>query len=150
VAVILAVARAELGGIVGPLVRAPAPRTAEPVRQTEQITGQSPGTMTCRLVRQTVCSAWRPDRRLLWTMFGEGSVLGLQQVVAGLMVLLLYLRAAGAGGVMSAALSLTHAGVYPLLFAFAWGSSQAVGAAAAQAVGRGDARELARVTRLGL
>jgi O-antigen/teichoic acid export membrane protein len=45
---------------------------------------------------------------------------------------------------------MTHSGVYPLLFCFAWGSSQAVGAAAAQAVGRGDARELARVTRLGL
>jgi Na+-driven multidrug efflux pump len=92
----------------------------------------------------------QPDRALLWTMLAEGSVLGLQQVVAGLMVLLLYLRAAGAGDVTSAALTLTHAGVYPLLFSLAWGGSQAVGAAAAQAVGRGDARELARVTRLGL
>src|SRR6476620_8547346 len=66
------------------------------------------------------------------------------------MVLLLYLQAAGAGEVTSAALALTHSGVYPLLFSFAWGSSQAVGSAAAQAVGRGDARELARVTWLGL
>src|SRR5262249_47546445 len=80
----------------------------------------------------------------------EGSVLGLQQVVASLMVLLLYLRAASAGDITSAALTLTHSGVYPLLFAFAWGGSQAVGAAAAQAVGRGDARGLARVTWLGL
>jgi len=92
----------------------------------------------------------RPDRVLLWTMLTEGSVLGLQQVVAGLMVLLLYLRAASAGDVTSAALTLTHSGVYPILFAFAWGGSQAVGAAAAQAVGRGDARGLARVTWLGL
>jgi Na+-driven multidrug efflux pump len=83
-------------------------------------------------------------------MLVEGSVLGLQQVVAGLMVLLLYLGAAGAGHVTSAALTLTHAGIYPLLFCFAWGSSQAVGTAAARAVGRGDARELARVTWLGL
>src|SRR5262249_3775930 len=51
-----------------------------------------------------------------------------------------------AGDVTSAALTLTHSGVYPLLFAFAWGSSQVVGAAAAQAIGRGDKRELARVT----
>jgi Na+-driven multidrug efflux pump len=92
----------------------------------------------------------RCDRALLWMMFREGTVLGVQQVVASVMVLLLYLRAAGAGDVTSAALTLTHAGVYPLLFAFAWGSSQAVGAAAAQAVGRGDARELARITWLGL
>jgi Na+-driven multidrug efflux pump len=111
VLVALAVARAELGGLVG---------------------------------------SSRPDRALLREMLAEGSVLGLQQVVAGLMVLLLYLRAAGAGDVTSAALTLTHSGVYPLLFCFAWGSSQAVGSAAAQAVGRGDARELARVTRLGL
>jgi hypothetical protein len=74
-------------------------------------------------------------------------VLGLQQVLAGVMVLLLYVTAARAGEVTSAALTLTHSGVYPLLFCFAWGSSQAVGAAAAQAAGRGDSRELARVTR---
>lgn len=92
----------------------------------------------------------QPDRALLWTMLTEGSVLGLQQVVAGLMVLLLYLAAAGAGNVTAAAPTLTHSGVYPLLFSLAWGSSQAVGAAAAQAVGRGDARELTRVTWLGL
>jgi Na+-driven multidrug efflux pump len=66
------------------------------------------------------------------------------------MVLLLYFGAAGAGEVTSAALSLTHAGVYPLLFAFAWGSSQSVGAAAAQVAGRGDARKLAHVTWLSL
>jgi Na+-driven multidrug efflux pump len=107
----LAVARAELGGLVG------SPRT---------------------------------DRALFWSMLAEGSMLGLQHVLAGLMVLLLYLRAAGAGDVTSAALALTHSGIYPLLFCFAWGSSQAVGSAAAQAVGRGDARELARVTWLGL
>jgi Na+-driven multidrug efflux pump len=94
--------------------------------------------------------ARRSDRALLRTMLAEGSVLGLQQVTAGLMVLLLYVRAAGAGDVTSAALTLTHSGVYALLFAFAWGCSQAVGAAAAQAVGRGDARGLARVTWLGL
>jgi Na+-driven multidrug efflux pump len=104
-------------------------------------TGQPPATAAGRAPGQ---------RALLWAMLGEGSVLGLQQVVAGLMVLLLYLSAAGAGAVTSAALTLTHMGVYPLLFAFAWGSSQAVGAAAAQAVGRGDGRELARITRLGL
>jgi Na+-driven multidrug efflux pump len=92
----------------------------------------------------------RGDRALLWTMLREGSVLGVQQVVVGLMVLVLYLGAAGAGDVTSAALTLTHAGVYPLLFCLAWGASQAVSAAAAQAVGRGDARELARITRLGL
>jgi Na+-driven multidrug efflux pump len=91
----------------------------------------------------------RPDRALLRAMLTEGSVLGLQQTVAGLMVLLLYLRAAGAGDVTTAALTLTHAGVYPLLFSFAWGCSQAVGAAAVQAGGRGG-RELARVVRLGL
>jgi Na+-driven multidrug efflux pump len=88
----------------------------------------------------------RPDRALLRAMLAEGSVLGLQQVMAGLMVLLLYLTAGRAGDVLSAALTLTHSGVYPLLFAFAWGSSQALGAAAAQAVGRGDARALRRVT----
>jgi len=92
----------------------------------------------------------RPDRRLLWALFTEGSLLGLQQALGGLMVLLLYLTAARAGDVTSAALALTHSGVYPLLFAFAWGSSQAVGAAAALAVGRRDPGELARVTRLGL
>jgi Na+-driven multidrug efflux pump len=92
----------------------------------------------------------RPDRALLGAMLSEGCVLGLQQVAASLMVLLLYLTAARAGDVPSAALTLTHSGLYPLLFSFAWGSSQAVGAAAAQAVGRGDPRALARVTRLGL
>src|SRR5262249_31966882 len=56
----------------------------------------------------------RTDRALFRRMLAEGSMLGLQQVVAGLMVLVLYLRAAGAGAVTSAALSLTHAGVYPL------------------------------------
>jgi len=109
---IVAVARAEFGGLVGPLRR--------------------------------------PDWALLWTMFTEGSALGLQQVAAGLMVVVLYLVVASAGDVTSAALTLTHSGVYPLLFAFAWGSSQAVGAAAAQAVGRRDASELARITWLGL
>src|SRR5262249_788076 len=94
--------------------------------------------------------ARRPDRALLRAMCTEGSVLGLQQVLASLMVLLLYFTATRAGDVTSAALTLTHSGVYPLLFAFAWGGPQAVGAAAAQAVGRGDAGELARVTRLGL
>jgi Na+-driven multidrug efflux pump len=98
-------------------------------------------------LRSSIC---RPNRALLRAMLSEGSVLGLQQVLAGLMVLLLYLTAARAGDVTSAALTLTHAGVYPLLFCFAWGSSQAVGAAAAQAVGRGDSRALARITRLGL
>jgi Na+-driven multidrug efflux pump len=44
-------------------------------------------------------------------------------------------------------LTLTHSCVYPLLFAFAWGTSQAVGAAAANAIARGDNRELGRVTR---
>jgi Na+-driven multidrug efflux pump len=63
---------------------------------------------------------------------------------------LLYVSAARAGEVTSAALTLTHSGVYPLLFCFAWGSTQAVGAAAARAVGLGDSRELARVTRVGL
>jgi Na+-driven multidrug efflux pump len=92
----------------------------------------------------------RPDWRLLRAMFTEGSLLGLQQALAGLMVLLLYLTAARAGDVTSAALALTHSGVYPLLFAFAWGSSQAVGAAAALAVGRRDGGELVRVTWLGL
>jgi Na+-driven multidrug efflux pump len=90
----------------------------------------------------------RPDRALLRAVVTQGSVLGLQQVVAGLMVVLLYLTAARAGDVTSAALTLTHSGVYPLLFAFAWGGSQAVGAAAAQAVGRGDPQGLARATRL--
>jgi Na+-driven multidrug efflux pump len=88
----------------------------------------------------------RPDWALLWAMVKEGSLLGLQQVVASLMVLLLYLTASRAGAITLAALTLTHAGIYPLLFCFAWGSSQAVGAAAAQAAGRGDARELGRVT----
>jgi Na+-driven multidrug efflux pump len=112
VAAAFALARAELGGLMGPVRRS--------------------------------------DRTLLWATFTEGSMLGLQQVMAGLMVLLLYLTAASAGDVTSAALTLTHSGVYPLLFAFAWGSSQAVGVAAAQAAGRGDASELARITRLGL
>src|SRR5262249_36743544 len=89
----------------------------------------------------------RPDRALLRALVTEGGVLGLQQLVAGLMVLLLYLAAARAGGVTAAALTLTHSGVYPLLFALAWGGSQALGAAAAQAIGRGDAAALARVTR---
>jgi Na+-driven multidrug efflux pump len=92
----------------------------------------------------------RPNWAKLWSMFTEGSVLGLQQVLAGFIVLLLYLTASQAGEVASAALTLTHAGVYPLLFCFAWGGSQAVGAAAAQAVGRGDARALRRVAWLGL
>jgi Na+-driven multidrug efflux pump len=90
------------------------------------------------------------DRALLWTMFTEGSALGLQQVAAGLMVVFLYLPVARAGDVTAAALTLTHSGIYPLLFAFAWGSSQAVGAAAAQVVGRRDAGELTRSTWLGL
>src|SRR5262249_60733956 len=51
------------------------------------------------------------------------------------------------GRVPPAALPFAHPGLSPLLFSFAWGSSQAVGAAAAQAIGRGDNRELARVTR---
>jgi Na+-driven multidrug efflux pump len=89
----------------------------------------------------------RPDWALLRTMFTEGGVLGLQQAVAGLMVLLLYLAAARAGGGTSAALTLTHSGVYPLLFALAWGGSQAVAAAAAQATGRGDVAGLTRITR---
>jgi Na+-driven multidrug efflux pump len=89
----------------------------------------------------------RPDWALLRTMWAEGSVLGLQQVAANLIVLLLYLAATRAGAVASAALTLTHSAVYPFLFAFAWGGCQAFGAAAAQAVGRGDGGELARVTR---
>lgn len=89
----------------------------------------------------------RPNGALLRAMFAEGSLLGLQQVVASGIVLLLYLTASRAGNLTSAALTLTHSGVYPLLFAFAWGSSQVVGAAAAQAIGRGDRRELRRVTR---
>jgi Na+-driven multidrug efflux pump len=89
----------------------------------------------------------RPDRALLRAMLTEGSVLGLQQTLATLMVLLLYLTAARTGGVTSAALTLTHSGVYPVLFALAWGGSQAVAAAAAQAVGRGDAAGLASITR---
>jgi Na+-driven multidrug efflux pump len=101
-------------------------------------------------LRRLVESPRRSDRGLLGTVLAEGSLLGLQQMVASLMVLLLHFRAAGAGEITSAALTLTHAGVYPLLFCFAWGSSQAVGAAAAQAVGRGDGRELARITWLGL
>jgi hypothetical protein len=79
-------------------------------------------------------------------MFAEGSLLGLQQVMASLMVFLLYLTAARAGDLTSAALTLTHSGVYPLLFAFAWGGSQAISAAAAQALGRRDRAELARAT----
>jgi hypothetical protein len=86
----------------------------------------------------------RPDPALLRAMFTEGSVLGLQQVVASLMVLLLYLTAARAGDLTSAALTLTHSGVYPLLFAFAWGGAQVISAAAAQALARRDAAELAR------
>jgi Na+-driven multidrug efflux pump len=100
--------------------------------------------------RTIVGSVRRFDRALLWNMVTEGSALGLQQVVAGLMVLLLYFRAASGGDVTSAALTLTHSGVYPLLFAAAWGSSQAVGAAAALAVGRGNTREFGRVAWLGL
>jgi Na+-driven multidrug efflux pump len=92
----------------------------------------------------------RSDRALLWRMFTEGSALGLQQVAAGLTVVFLYLAVAGAGDVTAAALTLTHSGIYPLLFAFAWGLSQAVGAAAAQAVGRRDARELTRIIWLSL
>jgi Na+-driven multidrug efflux pump len=100
--------------------------------------------------RDIVGSVRRFDRALLRSMVAEGSVFGLQQVVAGVMVLLLYFRAASVGAIEATALTLTHSGVYPLLFAFAWGSSQAVGAAAALAVGRGNARELARITWLGL
>jgi Na+-driven multidrug efflux pump len=97
-----------------------------------------------------VGSARRIDRTLLGRMVTEGSTLGLQQVLAGLMVVLLYLRAAGGDNVTSAALSLAHSGVYPLLFAVAWGSSQAVGVAAALALGRGNVTEFVRVTWLGL
>jgi Na+-driven multidrug efflux pump len=97
-------------------------------------------------IRGSVC---RFDWGLLWSMLTEGGTLGLQQVVAGVMVLLLYFRASS-NDVISAALSLTHSGVYPLLFAAAWGSSQAVSAAAALAVGRGNGREFMRVTWLGL
>ncbi|HEY7314350.1 MAG TPA: MATE family efflux transporter [Gemmataceae bacterium] len=93
-------------------------------------------------LRNLIC---RPNKALLGAMLAEGSVLGLQQVVAALLVLLLYLMANRAGTITSAALTLTHSGVYPLLFCFAWGGSQAVGAAAAQAVGRGNPGELARV-----
>jgi len=64
--------------------------------------------------------------------------------------LLLYIWAARGGEVTSAALTLTHSGVYPLLFAAAWGSSQAVCTAAALAVGRGNARQFSRVVWLGL
>jgi Na+-driven multidrug efflux pump len=88
----------------------------------------------------------RPDWALFRAMLTEGSVLGLQQAVASLMVLLLYLNAGRAGDVATAALTLTHSGVYPLLFALAWGGSQVVAAAAAQAVGRRDTSGLARVT----
>jgi Na+-driven multidrug efflux pump len=112
------------------------------------------GAVILAVVRTELRGLFRPghqsDRALLWTMFTEGSALGLQQVAAGLMVVLLYLAVASAGDVTSAALTLTHSGVYPLLFAFAWGSSQAVGAAAAQALGRRDVRELTRITWLGL
>jgi Na+-driven multidrug efflux pump len=100
--------------------------------------------------RRVVESSGWPNRALFWTVLGEGSLLGLQQVVAGMMVLLLHVRAAGVGTVTASALTLTLAGVYPLLFCFAWGTSQAVGAAASQAVGRGDVRELARIVWLGL
>jgi Na+-driven multidrug efflux pump len=89
----------------------------------------------------------RPNRVLLKAMFTEGSMLGLQQLVAAFIVLLLYLTVLRAGDITSAALTLSHSGVYPLLFSFAWGSSQVVGAAAAQAIGQGDNQELARVTR---
>jgi Na+-driven multidrug efflux pump len=101
-------------------------------------------------LRRLVVSPRWPDRGAIGAVLREGSLLGLQQVVAGLMVLVLHFRAAGAGEVVSAALTLTHAGAYPLLFCFAWGSSQAVGAAAARAAGSGDPRELARITWLGL
>jgi Na+-driven multidrug efflux pump len=101
-------------------------------------------------LRAIVASVPRIDRTLLWTMVTEGSALGVQQVVASLMVLLLYFRAASCGDVTLAALTLTHSGVYPLLFAAAWGVSQAVGAAAALAVSRGNARQLDRVAWLGL
>jgi Na+-driven multidrug efflux pump len=87
----------------------------------------------------------RPNKALLAAMVAEGSLLGLQQVVAGLLVFLLYLAASRAGNLTAAALTLTHSGVYPLLFCFAWGSAQAVGAAAAQTVGRGKPGELPRV-----
>jgi Na+-driven multidrug efflux pump len=80
-------------------------------------------------------------------MITEGSMLGLQQVVAGFIVLSLYITAIRAGDITSAALTLTHSGVYPLLFSFAWGCAQVIGVAAAQAIGRGDNRELVRVTR---
>jgi Na+-driven multidrug efflux pump len=89
----------------------------------------------------------RPNRALFRVMFTEGSLLGLQQVVAGFIVFSLYLTAIRAGNITSAALTLTHSGVYPLLFSFAWGSAQVIGATAAQAIGRGDNRELVRVTR---
>jgi Na+-driven multidrug efflux pump len=89
----------------------------------------------------------RPNRALLKAMLTEGTMLGLQQVVAGFIVLLLYLTAIRAGDIISAALTLTHSGVYPLLFSVAWGSSQVIGAAAAQAISQGDNRELARVIR---
>ena len=94
-----------------------------------------------------VAAIRRPNWALLRAMLVEGSLIGLQQVVAGFIVLLLYLTASRAGNITTAALTLTHSGVYPLLFSFAWGCSQVVGAAAAQAIGRGDYRELARVTR---
>jgi Na+-driven multidrug efflux pump len=101
-------------------------------------------------LRAILASAGRVDWALLWTLVCEGSTLGLQQVVAGLMVWLLYYRAAGGGDVPCAALTLTHSGVYPVLFAVAWGTSQAVGAAAALAVGRGNGKAFARVAWLGL
>jgi Na+-driven multidrug efflux pump len=85
-------------------------------------------------------------RALLRAIFTEGSILGLQQVAAGFIVLSFYLTAVRAGNITSAALTLTHSGVYPLLFSFAWGSAQVIGVAAAQAIGRGDNQELARVT----
>jgi Na+-driven multidrug efflux pump len=100
--------------------------------------------------RRLLGSTCRFDPAMLRALLREGSLIGLQQVMASLMVLLLHFRAASLGEVTAAALTLTHAGVYPLLFCFAWGSSQAVGAAAAQCIGRRDTRELARITWLGL
>jgi Na+-driven multidrug efflux pump len=104
----------------------------------------------CTELRAILGSVRRVDRALLWTMVTEGATLGLQQVVAGLMVWLLYYQATSGGAVTSAALTLTHSGVYPLLFAAAWGGSQAVGAAAALAVGRGNGKEFVRLAWLGL
>src|SRR5262249_59742516 len=97
-----------------------------------------------------VSAVRRPDRALFRAMLAEGSVLGLQQMVAGLMVLLLYLTAARAGGVTSAALTLTHSGIYPLLFALAWGGSQAIDVPPAPPGARADPPGLAPATRPGL